>query len=239
MIPNNSRRGLHGYVVDLLGKRILSGQIRPGERLDLEQLSETEDISRSVLREALRVLTEKGLLEARPRRGTYVTSREQWKLLDDDIMRWRASGKPDPLLVHELGELRQIFEPAAARLAATRRTDSDIASMADAFSRMQRAEQANDAALLAEADAEFHSAVLSAAGNELLARFESMLEPALIARNITTHQHIEGNDFLSQHEAVLKAIRDGAADQAGTSMADLVELAHMHAAEAQTVSAKE
>lgn len=224
-----SRRGLHGQVVNLLGERIIKGELAPGERIDLDGLLEELKISRTVLRESIKVLTEKGLLEARPRYGTYVTERKEWRLLDEDVMSWRSAGEPDALLVHELGEVRQIFEPSAARLAAVRRTERQLYAMAVALTSMQASVAAGKAGEIADADAAFHRAILGASGNELLERFEVMLEPALHARNrLMVHQN-SGHVFLEHHGNVYRAIADGDGDAAFTAMATLTSAAMVDA----------
>lgn len=226
-----SRRGVHAQVVDLLGQRIIRGEVKPGEVIDLERLLQELQVSRTVLREAIKVLSEKGLLGARPRHGTYVTEREEWQLIDEDVMTWRSSGDPDPLLVHELGELRQIFEPAAARLAALRRTDIHLADMAHALERMRENVALGDTETVIESDIAFHRAVLAATGNELLARFEVMLEAALHARNRLTLEENKDVHFVDQHALVYEAILHGDPSAAQTEMARLMDEALDDAAE--------
>ena len=87
------------------------------------------DVSRSVIREALRVLKAKGLIDARQKRGTFVQPRTEWKLLDPDVIRWQFAGRDDEQLFNDLAELRGIIEPAAAGLAALRRDDEDLAAL--------------------------------------------------------------------------------------------------------------
>src|SRR5690606_1899389 len=118
---------------------------------------------------------------ARPRLGTYVTDRSNWNLFDGDVMGWRTTGVPDSMLVRELGEVRCIIEPAASRLAAARSSAEDVAAISDAVGMMRAA--GTDGAAMIEADLVFHRAILAAAGNELLKRFEIVLEPALNARH--------------------------------------------------------
>lgn len=201
-----SRRGLHGRVVNELGMRIMREELKPGDTLDPDALLHDFEVSRTVMREAIKVLSAKGLVDARPRLGTYVTDRSRWQLLDSDVMNWRSQDVPDPLLVLELGEVRQVIEPAAAQMAAVRRTDDQLARIETALLGLEATHDETRLASHVEADLAFHSAVLAASGNELLERFEVVLEPALHARDALAYAHETTRDFLVEHRAVFDAI---------------------------------
>ncbi|HEY2985192.1 MAG TPA: GntR family transcriptional regulator, partial [Jatrophihabitantaceae bacterium] len=159
-------RGLHGDVVEALGQRILAGELDEGETLDVPALEVEFDVSRTVLREALRVLKAKGLIDARQKRGTFVQPRSEWRLLDPDVVRWQFAGRDDSRFLDDLAEVRGIVEPASARLAALRRDDADIAAMEKALETMSAAVRGEADAV--EADLSFHRALLAATHNELL-----------------------------------------------------------------------
>src|ERR1700712_2993250 len=106
-----SARGVHGQTVEVLAQRILTGQVSEGETLDLTALQGEFDVSLTVLREALRVLAAKGLVDARPKRGTFVRPRGDWSLLDADVLRWHFARSQVPGLFDDLHELRTIVEP--------------------------------------------------------------------------------------------------------------------------------
>lgn len=220
-----SRRGLHGQVVDQLGKRIMRGEIKSGETIDPDALLHDFQVSRTVMREAIKVLTAKGLVDARPRLGTFVTERSRWQLLDGDVMNWRSQDDPDPLLVLELGEVRQVIEPAAARMAAVRRSPEQLATIEAALHDLELSFDTTRAASHVAADLAFHSAVLAASGNELLERFEVVLEPALHARDSLAYAHETTRDFLVHHRAVFQAIADQDADRARSTMQTLMDQA--------------
>jgi GntR family galactonate operon transcriptional repressor len=205
-------RGLHGEVVEELGRRILAGEVAEGETLDPTELEAELGVSRSVLREALRVLKAKGLVDARPKRGTFVQPRTEWRLLDADVMRWQFAGHDTDQLFDDLAELRGIIEPAAAGLAAMRRTDEDLAVLDDALARMSAAAGGEGDAVAA--DLAFHRALLAATHNELLIRTEIVLEAGLAARDSVVHGVVEDDDPTPAHAAVLDAIRDGDPDRA-------------------------
>jgi len=218
-----SRRGLHGHVVDVLGHRIMRGELVSGDIIDPDALLADFQVSRTVIREAIKVLTTKGLVDARPRLGTYVTERERWQLLDGDVMTWRSEGVPDPLLVLELSEVRQVLEPAAARLAAVRRSDSQRSEIENAMLALAATFESTEVASHVAADLAFHRAVLAASGNELLARFEVVLEPALHARDELAFEHETTTHFLDSHRAVVEAIVAQDADQAHAAMTLLMD----------------
>src|SRR5262249_27630318 len=123
------RRGLHGRVVQVVGQRIAQGINPPGDPLDVASLGAEFGVSRTVVREALKVLAAKGLVDARPKRGTFVRPRADWSLLDPDVLRWRFGNRADRRFLGELAEVRLIVEPAAARLAAARRSTEDLAAL--------------------------------------------------------------------------------------------------------------
>src|SRR4051812_14950604 len=140
-IPRSTKgsgRRLRGAVAHYLGTAIVSGQIAPGDRLTGEVANaEALDVSRSAYREAVQVLTAKGLVESRPKAGTRVLPRSQWNILDPTVLAWAFSGEPDMGFIRDLFELRAIVEPAAARLAAERRTKADVKIMRDALAGMR------------------------------------------------------------------------------------------------------
>lgn len=214
-------RGIHGQVVDALGARILSGALSPGDVVDPDAVLREFGVSRTVVREALKVLTAKGLVDARPRTGTFITDRSRWQLLDADVMAWRTRGSVDALLLLELGEVRQVLEPPAARMAASRRTDQQVAALDDALDRMTD-HAASDHEALIQADLDFHRGILVAAGNELLQRFEVILEPALKARDALLHGRPADQTFLDAHRAIRDAIAEGDAEAAYEMMTQMM-----------------
>jgi GntR family transcriptional regulator, galactonate operon transcriptional repressor len=206
-------RGLHGQTVEMIGSRIVRGQYAPGTFLSPEGLEEEFGISKSVLREALRVLAAKGLVDSRQKRGTVVRPRTSWSLLDSDLLRWQG-GQPDPAFLANLAEVRGIVEPAGARLAAARRTGADLKDLRSALERMAAA--GSDAAAVVEADLAFHQALLDAAHNELLSQMEVVIEAGLRARDVIVHSGENWPDSVPVHRAILDAIEacDGAAAEA-------------------------
>src|SRR5712691_2438408 len=131
------RRGLHGEIVHRIGVQIVRGELKPGDVLPADELSAELGLSRTVLREAVKVLAAKGLVEARPKTGTRVRPRAAWNLLDPDVLAWRSEASPDGDFFRNIVELRRIVEPEAARLAAERATAAEVAGIKAVFCEME------------------------------------------------------------------------------------------------------
>ncbi len=183
-----SRRGLHQEVVHALGLRIVRGDYQPGETLArADDMAAAIGVSRTVLREALKVLAEKGMIESRPRSGTRVRSRSDWNLVDPDVIGWRREGGPDLQFLRDLTEVRLIVETDAARLAAERATPDDLERITALSATMER--HVDDIDRYAAADLELHAAILLATHNHLLAQLADTLSEGLTAsREVTRHR---------------------------------------------------
>ncbi|MEU1981781.1 FadR/GntR family transcriptional regulator [Nocardia sp. NPDC019395] len=200
-------RGVHGTTVELLGSRIVDGTMAPGEILDLREIGARMDLSLTALREAIKVLAAKGLVDSRQRRGTFVRDRSEWNVLDSDVIRWRHSAGDASSMLDELAEVRAIVEPSAAGLAALRRTDEDLAAFEKALADMAAA-ATGTAEQAAAADLAWHGLLLRAAHNEMLASMNVLVEPALMVRDSLVHNHTT-DDPVPSHRAVVDAIRAG------------------------------
>jgi GntR family transcriptional regulator, galactonate operon transcriptional repressor len=221
-------RGLHGQVVQEVGRRIVSGAEPPGSILDIEHLEATFDVSKTVVREALKVLAAKGLVDARPKRGTFVRPRADWSLLDPDLLRWQFESSARDQFLTNLHEVRLIVEPAGARLAAVRRTDDDLGALERAITLVPAEASPEE---IVEADLTFHRTLLAASHNELLARMEHIIEIGLRARDLLVHAAGHREDFLPPHQAVLAAVRSGDPDAAEQAMRGLLDQAARDQAE--------
>lgn len=220
--PLTALRGLHGQTVEVLGLRIVRGEYAPGTALSSEALESEFGISKSVLREALRVLAAKGLVDARQKRGTVIRPRPSWSLLDADLLRWQG-GQPDAAFFANLAEVRGIVEPAGARLAAARRDEHDLAALRAALDQM--VEVGSDAAAVVEADLAFHRALLDAAHNELLSRMEVVIEAGLRARDSVVHSGESWPDSIPVHRSIIDAIEAGSGAAAEAAVQALLEQA--------------
>ncbi|MCD0484647.1 FadR family transcriptional regulator [Streptacidiphilus sp. ASG 303] len=172
-------RGLHGQLVQQLGQMIVAGDLGADRPLVPEEIGQRFEVSRTVVRESLRVLEAKGLVSARPNVGTRVRPVSDWNLLDPDIIEWRAFGPQRDDQRRELFELRWAIEPLAARLAAGHGHEDVQQRLADMAEIMGHAAAQADPVTFARADAEFHALVLQLAGNRMLEHLSGIVASAL------------------------------------------------------------
>jgi len=211
------RKSMHPQIVRDLGMRIVSGEFPPGGRLPGEAaLCGQFKVSRSVLREATRVLVAKGLVVSRQRAGVIVRPRSDWHLLDPDVLYWLIQSQPRGDFVATLMTVRRIFEPAAAALAARVASDEQMQGIAEAYDRMEAAQTPEE---LLEPDLAFHRRIAEATGNDLLAYIGNMLSLAL-RESIKLTSTLPDTHALSlpRHKAILTALlhRDALAARQAT-----------------------
>ena len=195
-------------MVTELGRRVVGGVYPAGALLpNEEELRQELQVSRTALREAVKVLAAKGLLEARPRIGTRVRDKSLWNLLDPDILAWRCATGADAEFLRHLTELREIIEPAAAALAAASRSPAQLADIAAALKSM---ENAPNIAVWVAADLEFHTAILKATNNPLLMPLAAIISSALgTLLSITARGADDFKRGLADHQKVFAAIESG------------------------------
>ena len=198
MVKPIATRNLHGQVIHELGRLIVSGEIKPGQSLPREELlAERMSMSRTALREAMKVLSAKGLIESRQKTGTRVRETIHWNQLDADVLAWRCESMPTEDFVEKLVEMREIIEPAAAAAAARRRTAEQLVAVETAYEAMAAAK---DLDAWTRADLAFHEAVLHATNNELMISLFSVIETALgtyFALSASTASNWSGSTGLS------------------------------------------
>ena len=215
----NLARNLHSDVLWELGLAIVSGQYAEGAILPPDsELLDRFGVSRTVLREALKTLAAKGMIEARARIGTRVLPRNRWNLFDADVLSWHFELGPDVTFLGSLAEVRIGIEIEAAALAAERCTDEAAAAMLDWVEKMASAETPAD---FARYDLEFHRAVAEASGNPFMASISALVEMALTAA-FTISSPVNEPEALEQtvsvHGAIARAIRDRDPDTAREAM---------------------
>lgn len=216
---------LHGALAHRLGVDILKGVYQPGEVLPNEiDSSSTLDISRSAYREAIRILAAKGMVESRPKAGTRVTARRRWNVLDPEVLGWMFETEPSEDFIKGLFELRLITEPAAAELAALRRTDEHLRLMDKALDLMQAETLATEAGR--KADLDFHDALMHATHNEALASLSHSIGAAVAwsTRFKQRHQALT-RDPIPDHRRVFDAIKRQDAGAARWCMESLIRMA--------------
>jgi GntR family transcriptional regulator, galactonate operon transcriptional repressor len=212
------------HVVDVLGFRIVSGALAPGALLPTEaELSTQLGISRPSLREGLRALAQKGLVEGRTRRGTTVNDRRQWNVLDADVLRWLSVAPPDPAFFMDLLDVRLIVEPNAARLAAARASPEQVVAIEAAYRGMERSTP-YDMEACCEYDLALHELIITATGNAMLIRFAAAIRTALLAcvRIASVGRERSHEHSLGEHRAVVAAIRRRDPEEAERAMRNLL-----------------
>jgi DNA-binding FadR family transcriptional regulator len=177
---NDIQHDLHGRVAYELGTEILRGDFLPASTLPREaELMERFGVSRTVLREALRTLTSKGLIESRPKIGTRVRPQQAWNLLDADVLEWYSRVAKPLQFAIKLQEMREMIEPYAAALAAANHDDAALVRLSDAHQAMLDARNVDE---WVRADLRFHLSVLNACSNELLVPLGTLIERTLEAQ---------------------------------------------------------
>lgn len=221
-----SMRGLQGRVIDALGRDIVGGRYAPGSLLPKEtELTASYAVSRTSIREAMKVLAAKGLIEIRQKIGTRVRDRDLWNVFDSDVLTWQHEQGLSEAVMRDLIELRQIIEPATARLASGRASMADLRRIERAHRVM--AENVQDPVGYAESDVEFHMAVFSAAHNVLLSRFGHLVADFLrmsfaIQQDAVTRTGADFTKDADEHRKVFEAINRGEGDAAAVAMLNVI-----------------
>lgn len=224
MTPSPGSSALHGSVLDALGTAITAGRLAAGTVLTLDSLRQEYAVSRSVAREAVRVLEAMGLLASRRRVGLTVLERASWNVFDPQVIRWRLAGEDRVAQLLSLSELRLGVEPVAARLAATRATPEQSRQLADAVRDMEIHGSAGALEEYLHADQLFHRTLLEASDNEMLASLGEMVAGVLEGR---THHHLMPSrpepEAIALHDAVARAVRTRDPDGAERAMREIIE----------------
>ncbi len=232
-------RGVLGATVSALGTRILGGEWLPGESIPKEaDLCEELGVSRSVIREAFRILGAKGLIRSRTSDGTRVQSRSEWRLLDPDVMNWRIKAGDTKSLLEDLLKVRLVMEPGVVYAATLRATDAARDRIRAAWAWKEQEFRTTDTNYaerrqrFIDADLEFHRAFLAAVGSDLLSQLFAVIEAALgllldlqmRARGYTTEM-IGMNESQELHAAVFEAFEARDPQAAEIAMRTLIECA--------------
>lgn len=183
-----STESLHSRVTRALALQVIKSE-RNGEMISFPneaELCKQLGVSRSILREAVKVLEDKGMVQVRPRSGTQALPRLQWNQLDPDILAWQANLKPDPRFLADLCEVRLAIEPTAAGFAALRATEEEIANIRECLGRRLQITAADDLEGAVDADLRFHTAVVVASHNPLFRQLNATIrEPFRVALSYT------------------------------------------------------
>jgi DNA-binding FadR family transcriptional regulator len=214
-----------GTIARDIGMQIVSGRYQPGDILNGEiETSGRLQVSRTAYREAVRILAAKGLVTAIRKVGTRVSPREQWHLLDPDVLGWIFEFEPDTQMLANLFELRRMVEPEAAALAAVRRSQADLDAMAQALKDMARHSLASEAGR--RADQAFHAALLRATCNAFVESLTTGVGAAVTWTTVYKGLHAQQlRDSVPDHQRVFDAVEAKDSQAARLAMANLVELA--------------
>ena len=215
---------LHSSLVENLGLAIAEGTLAPNSILRLDELEAQHKVSRSVIREATRVLSSMGMLESRRRLGTVVRPEASWNLYDPQVIRWRLASAKRLEQLRALNELRGAIEPQAARLAAERASLDQASELVSMAARLWAAGQRGDQDEFLRLDIEFHAAVLNASGNLMFSQLHKLVAEVLAGR--TQHglmPHLPDHEALQMHVDVASAIQHRDAGAAHAAMSRIVE----------------
>lgn len=214
------RRNLTHQLVHHLGTAILKGEYKIGDRLPTEAvISEEFQISRTATREAIKILSAKGLIQTKARNGITVQPLETWNLFDAEVLNWILSGKPDLYMLRSFLQLRLSIEPQAAYIAAQQAKPENLIAIEEALKRMKNATTSDDNTL--EADIDFHKSILSATNNPFFIqlinfvvialrvnmRFTDRVKPVTSEEyqaHADIYAHIKNKDSQSAYDAALK-----------------------------------
>ena len=220
MVPLE-RKGLHEVIVNHLALAILRGEIGHGDPDMFSELylCRSLQVSRTALREAIKVLASKGLVELRPKVGVRVRPRKDWYLLDPDLLAWQNEAGVDEQFIRNLCEVRLIVETAAAGLAAVRATPEERHRLQQRYNDMES--NVRDKVAYDRADIKFHEAIFAACHNELLQQMSVTISTALRAQNRSgSDENLEGS--LAQHRQIAKTICSGDQAMARAAMENLI-----------------
>ncbi len=212
--------GPHNAVLKGIGIAIVSGEFPGGSVLPPRDiLMRRFGVSNTPLREALQSLASKGLIAAKTRVGTWVRDATDWNMFDPDILAWRLEVGIDHAFLGKLFEIRQTLEPAAAAIAATRRTEAQVAELRAIIDAMARGRASRED--FTDADVALHLMVLAASGNPFMQSIGALIRTALAASftsSTPTDDPARARIAVAQHADIVEAIADGDPQKAADSM---------------------
>ncbi|WP_220447757.1 FadR/GntR family transcriptional regulator [Nonomuraea diastatica] len=216
--------GLHARVLDDLGTAVCSGEMAAGSVLSIDDLVDRCQVSRSVIREVLRVLASMGLIESRRRVGVMIQPAKAWKVFDPRVIRWRLASDARMAQMRSITELRTAIEPHAAWLAAERIGDDDASELVGVAAKLWAAGKAGDEARFLVLDIDFHRRVLAASGNEMFEELQLIVAEVLAGRH---HYHLmphyPDEEALQLHTDVAHAIQRRDGERARQAMVRIME----------------
>ena len=232
LLPRLSRlaperaKSSHDQIAALLGMELLKGLYPPGTNMPPEpELIGRFHVSRTVIREVMKTLSAKGFVISKTRVGTRVRERVYWNYFDADVLAWRVRLGFDDEFMHRLVEVRRALEPAAAALAAQRRTAEDVAQLRDCLERMGRGGHSRQS--FAEADLDFHLVIGGATGNPMMRSVAGVIDTALVASFMYSSPVDDPLDYqttVAAHAAVVDAVEAGDESAAAEAMRQVIDI---------------
>ncbi|GLS91735.1 GntR family transcriptional regulator [Psychromonas marina] len=202
------KRSLHVQVAREIARKILSFELPQDKIIPSEVvLCEQFKVSRTALREAIKLLSSKGLLESKPKVGTRVRSRESWNFLDPQLLLWLTDLGDNERVYQEFLALRRAIEPGAVALAATNATAEQRVLLSAIFQEMDEISKNFDAERWAEADLQFHRLIFLSTGNNFYLPFANILETMF--RKFISYSSGNGDTCIHDHTAIYNAIMSG------------------------------
>ncbi len=207
--PLPRREKLHTHITSLLARRVIQADRERGRQPVVfpkeADLCQQLGVSRSILRESMKVLVDKGMVQMKPRAGTWARPRAEWRLLDPDILTWQAEANPDPQFLRDLCEVRLAIEPTAAGFAAVRATPEELRAIERSLESRRR--QAHPERSI-ELDLDFHTSVVDASHNPLLRQLSSIIQAPFRTALALAAQFPSNVELgLEAHEQLLEALR--------------------------------
>src|ERR1700759_996219 len=223
VIPIRRAHSNHEQVARSIGVDIIAGNYGEGARLPGDaELTALFGVSRPVLREGVKTLVAKGLLTTKARVGTVVRERGAWNMFDADVLAWHLDVGIDRRFLSDLAEIRLAVEPRAAALAATRRSEADIAELRRAFAIMQQAPSDSDA--FTDGDLALHIAVANASGNPFMRSVDAVISAARRACSLLSApvDPADRATVLDWHQRIVDSIAAGDPRSAAEAMTAVI-----------------
>lgn len=223
--------GLAGRLANALGQRIVSGEFAVGDPLPIEpDIQKEYEVSRTVVREAIRLLSAKGLTNTRPKVGTRIRPKTEWNMVDPDVLRWHIGNSPDRQFMTWLFETRELIEPHAAMLASERIDSERAEALKLAFEGLSTLERGSPGQITA--DVKFHLIIMEATGNPIIRSVGSMICAALFDSFRMTWESEHDDHGIVLHHKVMDAIVNRDPDSAFVAMRRLIRVTRGEALDA-------
>ncbi|GEA12236.1 FadR/GntR family transcriptional regulator [Alteromonas sp. KUL49] len=208
-----------------LGRAIIAGKYDKDKGLPTEAiLCEQFGISRTAVREAIKMLTAKGLISSKPKQGIRILSQEDWNILDSEMLSWMLDEEPSLAVLKEFTQMRMAVEPEACALASRLQNKERIAAIGDALERMKNAMESGDQEAELRADIDFHVAILYATSNRFYIRMRDFTKTALyVSIQHTSPIKALPEAIYEEHARIYQAIKTGNAERAKNGMFLLID----------------